>query len=551
MSTPPEFSTFRPVTEEEVEKFISDSPDKHCDLDPIPTWLLKKCSSVLIPAITKMINFSLSTGRFPSSFKESIVCPLLKKPNLDKEILSNYRPISNLSFLSKLTERVVKSRLLDHLTQHSLLNPFQSAYTKFHSTETVLLSLYDHLTNAIGLRQVSCLCLLDLSAAFDTIDHSILLQRLSDWFGIDGLVLKWFRSYLASRSFRVHCSSFFSSPHSSTVGFPQGSVLGPILFILYTTPLSSLISSLSLNHHLYADDTQLFISFMPNMFNHASSIIHNALEQISAWMSANLLTLNPSKTEFLLIGLKQQLSKISSPSLTLNSTTTILPSPSARNLGMIFDQHLSFSDQISSLSRICFSHIRDLRRIRPVLDHKTAITIATSIVHSKLDYCNSLYYNLPAGQLQRLQHIQNALARAVFRAPKFCHVTPMLKSLHWLKINERIQYKTISIIYKTLNSSQPSYLHQLLTVQPPRSTRSSCYVTLLRPSCTSSLAATDRSFRNVAPRIWNKLPPFLRQYSSTASSDHSLPKPTPVFSLNPSRFLSSLKTYLFLKSFPP
>ena len=159
---------------------------------------------------------------------------------------------------------------------------------------------------------------------------------------------------------------------------------------MYTAPLSSIIASFPLNHHLYADDTQLFFSFHPSYVHSSIIYLHGALQQISYWMTSNLSTLNSSKTEFLFIGLKQQLAKLQN--ISLNTTH------SARNVCFIFDENLTFSDQISSLYKSCYYHIRQLRCIRPYLDFKTANTIATSIVHPKLDYCNSLYFNLPQTQ---------------------------------------------------------------------------------------------------------------------------------------------------------
>ena len=152
-------------------------------------------------------------------------------------------------------------------------------------------------------------------------------------------------------------------------------------------------------------------------------------------MSANLLMLNPSKTDFLLIGLPKQLSKIQNPTLTVTPTVSVSPASSARNLGIQFDSNLSLSDHISSVTKSCLFHVRDLRRLRPILDQTTARNIATALIHSKLDYCNSLFLNLPAYQLNRLQLVLNCAARAVTKSSKFCHITPILNSLHWLKIS--------------------------------------------------------------------------------------------------------------------
>src|SRR6218665_3390331 len=181
-----------------------------------------------------------------------------------------------------------------------------------------------------------------------------------------------------------------------------------------------------------------------------------------------------------------------------------------------------------------------------MLDLKTASTIATSIVHAKLDYCNSLFLNIDLTQINRLQAIQNALARAVTKNTKHHHITPVLKKLHWLKIPERIEYKVISLTYNTLQSSQPSYLRQLFTIQPPRSTRSSSTLTLLRPSVTSLLKFSNHSIAVAVPPLWNKLPPAFRQISE---SSYELTQPPPL-KTSLRLFHSKLKTLLFSKSYP-
>src|SRR6218665_469052 len=169
-----------------------------------------------------------------------------------------------------------------------------------------------------------------------------------------------------------------------------------------------------------------------------------------------------------------------------------------------------------------------------MLDLKTASTIATSIVHAKLDYCNSLFLNIDLTQINRLQAIQNALAHAVTKTQKHHHITLVLKKLHWLKIPERIEYKVISLTYNTLQSSHPSYLRQLFTIQPPRSTRSSSTLTLLSPSVTSSLKFSNRSIAVAVPPLWNKLPQHCDKYlTHPTSSLKPLPLPSPRNSLTP------------------
>ena len=192
--------TFSLVTEQQVKNIILKASKKSCMLDPVPTYLVHACLDDLIPTITAIINESLMSGIVPPPFRQAIVLPLLKKPNLDRNVLKNYRPVSNLHFLSKILENVVLQQLSDHLNATDTLEPFQSAYRADHSTETLLLRVTNDLLMACDRGSVSIMSLLDLSSAFDTLDHNILLKRLRLSFGISGVVLRWLESYLTERN---------------------------------------------------------------------------------------------------------------------------------------------------------------------------------------------------------------------------------------------------------------------------------------------------------------------------------------------------------------
>ena len=302
-SPPPMFPSFSTVTEEEITKIITSSPSKSCSLDPWPTFFVLDYLDILISPITSIINASLKQGKCPDFFKQAHVTPLLKKSSLDKEVFKTYRPVSNFNFISKILERVVAVQLQTHLDEAGLLTAFQSAYRKHHSTESALLNIHNDILLNMAKGSVTALTLLDLSAAFDTIDHTILLDRLNVYYGISELALGWFRSYLSGRTHSDKVGSTLSNPASLQCGVPQGSVLGPILFSLYTNPISSIIHShTSINYHFYADDTQLYITLSPANFSHSIQKLKNYLNDIQNFMFTNKLKLNPDKTEFILIG---------------------------------------------------------------------------------------------------------------------------------------------------------------------------------------------------------------------------------------------------------
>ncbi len=236
-----EITNFKPLDQGQVEKLIKDSPSKSCDLDPFPTWLLKLCVPELSSLITAIVNRSLESSTVPPSLKKALVQPLLKKPTLDQELMKNYRPVLNLSFISKVIEKAVAIQLKDHLKANNMYDPVQSAYREFHSTETALLKVHNDILLALDSDQSVVLILLDLTAAFDTIDHAILLQRLTDRYGVKGLVLKWIKSYLSHRSWSVSLDNTVSQERGLSYGVPQGSILGPLLFVLYVAPLSDIM----------------------------------------------------------------------------------------------------------------------------------------------------------------------------------------------------------------------------------------------------------------------------------------------------------------------
>ena len=253
----------RPATDEELTSVILQSPAKSCELDSLPTWLIKMHLPAFLPSIKTIVNTSLEMGTFPSELGHALVTPVLKKPTLDKNDPSNYRPISNISTISKFLEKLVCTRLSEHITRHQLLDPLQSAYQPSHSTETALLKVQNDILRAIDNRRSTMLVLLDLSAAFDTIDHDLLIRRFEQRFGVSDSALQWFSTYFTNRSCQVNVGGSKSNIHVLKHGVPQVSVLGPLSFTIYTTAIGDIIRHHELSYHMYADDIQLYASFDP------------------------------------------------------------------------------------------------------------------------------------------------------------------------------------------------------------------------------------------------------------------------------------------------
>jgi len=522
---------FKPISEIELKECIMTSKSKSCGLDPIPTTLLKLSIETLLPTIHKIVNKSLASAFVPSPFKNAIVTPLLKKPSLDSSNLNNYRPISNLPYIAKITEKVVVKQINKHISQHSLHEPLQSAYKAYHSTETALLKVYDDILDNIDNKKYTILILLDLSAAFDTVDHKILLRRLSSSFGITGSALNWLKSYFENRTQHVLINGHHSAPHTLIYGMPQGSVIGPFGFTCYSTPIGNICRKHNVHYHLYADDTQLYFSFSLSDRDSATSKIERCIEEIKQWMSANYLKLNDSKTEYILISSPHQAKQIESlPSIQIG-THLIQPSATARNIGAIFDNNLHMTPHINSICRSCYIHVRNISKIRQHLSRDATEKLIHAFITSRLDNLNSLLIGLPEIQIRKLQKIQNIAARIVTRTKMKEHITPILYELHWLPVKYRIKYKILLLTFKCLHNLAPHYISDLVApYHPTRVLRSADKNLLIEPSV-NTVRYGERRFTFCAPKLWNSLPNFIRECDEVES------------------FKRNIKTFLFKEAY--
>lgn len=503
---------FMQTNPEEVKEIIKEASNATCSLDPIPTSLVNVLLPSLAAIIAEIVNKSLSTGTFPSMLKSALVKPLLKKQTLDCEIFKNYRPVSNLSFLSKVIEKVVARRLLDHMKENDLLDEFQSAYRAAHSTETALLRVHNDIMRSVDTGMGVLLILLDLSAAFDTVDHDYLVSFLQKYVGLNGSALNLFQSYLSGRTQQVMINDILSELTTLVYGVPQGSVLGPLLFCIYTLPVGTILRHHGLHYHIYADDTQVYCAV--NLKDHQTGIdkVSKCVSDIRTWMINNKLKINDDKTEFLFI--KSPRKDTGSDLEIKVGDEMIKPSNDCRNLGVMFQSDMSMEIHIKNICKSALFQLRNISKIRMMLTNTATAQLVHALVATKLDYCNSLLYGIHENKLQRLQRVQNVAARIVARCPKSDHISPVRQDLHWLPIKERIVFKILLIMYKCVNNMAPTYLSEFIVEKDYNmQTRSMTNEELQVPK-TNLKSFGDRAFSVCGPLEWNRLPVDIRHASS-------------------------------------
>ena len=516
------FSTFSEFTDDQIVEIIKAMPNKFCSLDIFPPWLIKECLEILMPFFKTIVNSSLRDGVFPSKYKVAHIKPLLKKSNLDKDLFPHFRPVSNLSYCSKFLEKCVQTQLNDYLNKNKLFSEFQSSYRKLHSCETALIKIADDILQFLDKGKCVFVLFLDLSAAFDTLDHNILLTILQTKFGITGQVLKWFKSYLFSRQYRVEIGKSLSDIMCILFGVPQGSILGPILFILYISEIDKIARCFGLKVHCYADDTQLYISFDAVDIIPTIETIEHCLEAIKSWMTKMFLKLNEGKTQLLVISPTKSLVKSNLRCALRFNENIIYCKSQADNLGVIFDNSMAFDQQISSIISSGYGTLKNLWNIANTLTVDFKLQLVHSLIISKIDYSNTLLLSASKGNRHRLQKLLNSSVRFIFNltGDRYSEsITPYLKKLHILPVEYRIKFKVALMVYKCVYGLAPSYLsdlvHQKVSTYDLNVLEDLFLLDTdcIQPKCHFGWS----SFSLNGPIIWNSLPPELKMCSSVST----------------------------------
>ena len=371
--------------------------------------LLKLAAPIICHPLAYICNLSMFTSTFPSDWKKAKVTPVYNSG--DKSDVGNYRPISVLPILSKILERTVHDQLYKYLTCNNVLNQCQSGFRSKYSTNTALLDVTDYILQNANEGKVTASIFLDLKKAFDTVNHDLLIKKLNSY-GIRGRELDWFKSYLSGRMQAVNINSTLSHFKNIEIGVPQGSILGPLLFIIFVNSLPDSIHN-GCKCVMYADDTTLLLnSSDPNTLQND---LNSNLGRIADWFQANKLTLNIKKTKLMLFGSKQSLHKFKDVSLIYNGVS-IERVEKFKYLGVTFDPQLSWNDHVNYLSSIISKRIGVIYRVKHYLPNKIINMLAQALVFPHFDYCSSVWSNFSMHHSNELQILQNRLARVLLSA---------------------------------------------------------------------------------------------------------------------------------------
>ena len=480
---------------------------KASGIDDISNKILKIAAPAIYNSLTLIFNKSIEQSEFPDDLKIGKILPIFKSG--ERNDANNYRPISVLSCISRIFERLIYEQFYSYLVNNSLLNPRQSGFRSLHSTVTALLDLSNEWCFNIDRGMINGVIFLDLRKAFDTVDHSLLLTKLK-FIGIDNRTLKWFRSYLSGRRHKSFVNGILSDEQPITCGVPQGSILGPLLFLVY---INDLTTSLEFSTgRMYADDTN--ITFASNNLIDLEREMNKDLRNIATWLTANKLTLNILKSEYMLISSRQRIAAFGGNFKLECNGMSLSMVVKTKCLGLQIDKHLTWDSHVNSITKKVVSALVMLKRIKRLVPYKNLISVYKSTIEPYFDYCSTVWNSIGSELSSKLQRLQNRAARIITGARYTKRSKEVLSRLGWQTLKQRRLEQTAIMMFKISNKMTPNYLEEMFQ----RDFGSKVYD--LRSSDRNYVLPKNRtdyynkSFAFTGAKVWNSLPNDLKQITS-------------------------------------
>lgn len=481
---------------------------KASGLDKISAEILRLAAPVISGPLSIIFNQSIQTGIFPDKWKNAKVFPVHKGNAKDDP--NNYRPISVLPVVAKVFEKLVYDQVYHYLNENNILSQFQSGFRSANSTVTALLQATENWYKNIDCGYINGVVLVDLSKAFDTVDHTILLKKLN-MYGFNNIPLDWFKSYLDDRQQCCMANGIQSDFKPITTGVPQGSILGPLLFLLYINDLPNCLTSTTPG--MYADDTQITAS--AETVNEVENTLNSDLKNLHTWLCANKLSVNSTKTEFIIIASNYRLNQfITDPKVELNNEA-IKRVTKSKLLGVMVDDKLLWDAHVNEIIiPKVLKGLRMLRQLRDLLPLPNLIQVYNALVSPHFDYCCLIWGNCGTVLKNKLQKLQNRAARIITRSGYEIRSATILNSLNWCSLETNRNQTKATMMYKIVNGEAPTHLQQLFSFV------NDTHGYNLRNSDINlkiPLPHTDYSKRSLAysgPVLWNNLPSSIKTTSS-------------------------------------
>ena len=497
---------FNPVLEVEVLDLVGKLTNKKsAGHDGLSNFCLKAIIPEIVKPLTYIFNLSISSGIVPQKMKLAKVVPIFKKG--DALIVSNYRPISLLTSISKILEKIIHSRTVKFLQEKNVFSDSQFGFREKHSTSHAILTFLDKVARATDNHLHTIGILLDFSKAFDTINHKILLYKLQH-FGIRGIALKWFESYLNKRQQFVSINDSSSSTKTVGCGVPQGSILGPLLFILYINDFRN--SSKALSFLLFADDSNIFFSHRNP--KHLLDTINAELYHVAEWIKTNKLSLNIEKTHFMLFS--NSLKNL--PGNIIFDGTVLKQVQNTKFLGIIIDEDLSWKPHVNNVCNIISRNIGMINKLKHFFPQSTLKSLYYAIIYPYLSYGILAWGYASKTLIDRILLLQKKALRIICNTDYMAHTEPLFLANNILRINE-IYSLQLGIFMFLLNNNKLPHIFNSMFVRnqhfhnyPTRQARS------FHLPKTRTLFA-NHIFTFAGPKLWNSLPPSLTQLKNLHS----------------------------------